>query len=86
MIPVGGFFTIDAKTATKVCDQLKPKVILPMHYKTDKLNFPIAGVEDFLKGKSNVIRSNESEIELKAGKLPDAAANYCFKAIVISLR
>jgi L-ascorbate metabolism protein UlaG (beta-lactamase superfamily) len=72
MIPVGGFFTIDARTATKVCEQLKPKVILPMHYKTDKLNFPITGVDEFLKGKNNVTRSNESEIELKAGKLPAA--------------
>lgn len=71
MIPVGGFFTIDARTATRVCDQIKPKVILPMHYKTDKLNFPISGVDDFIKGKNNVIRSNDSEIELKAGKLPD---------------
>lgn len=70
IIPVGGFFTIDARTATKVGDQLKPKVIIPMHYKTDKLDFPISGVEDFLKGKSNVTRSNDSEIELKVGKLP----------------
>jgi L-ascorbate metabolism protein UlaG (beta-lactamase superfamily) len=73
MVPVGGFFTIDAVTATKVCEQLKPKVIIPMHYKTDKLNFPITGVEDFLKGKSDVTRSNDSEIELKAGKLPASA-------------
>ena len=72
MVPVGGFFTIDAASATKVCDQLKPRVILPMHYKTEKLSFPIAGVEDFLKGKSNVTRSNDSEIEFKAGKLPSA--------------
>jgi L-ascorbate metabolism protein UlaG (beta-lactamase superfamily) len=73
MIPVGGFFTIDAGTATRVCDQLKPKVIIPMHYKTDKLDFPIKGVEEFLKGKNNVTRSNNSEVELKAGKLPAAA-------------
>ena len=73
MVPVGGFFTIDARTATKVCEQLKPRIIIPMHYKTDKLEFPIAGVEDFIKGKNNVTRSNDSEIELKAGKLPDVA-------------
>jgi L-ascorbate metabolism protein UlaG (beta-lactamase superfamily) len=73
MIPVGGFFTIDASTAAKVGEQLKPKVIIPMHYKTDKLDFPITGVDDFLKGKSNVTRSNDSEIELKAGKLPASA-------------
>jgi L-ascorbate metabolism protein UlaG (beta-lactamase superfamily) len=70
MIPVGGFFTIDAKTATKVGEQLKPKVIIPMHYKTEKLNFPITGAEEFTKGKSNVTRVNGSEIELKAGALP----------------
>jgi L-ascorbate metabolism protein UlaG (beta-lactamase superfamily) len=73
MIPVGGFFTIDAKTAAKVGDQLKPKVIIPMHFKTEKISFPIAGVEEFIKGKTNVTRVNGSEIELKAGKLPASA-------------
>jgi L-ascorbate metabolism protein UlaG (beta-lactamase superfamily) len=70
MLPVGGFFTIDAKTATKVGEQLKPRVIIPMHFKTEKLDFPIAGVDEFIKGKSNATRSNSSEIELKAGALP----------------
>lgn len=70
LIPVGGFFTIDAKTATKVGDQLKPKVIIPMHYKTERLDFPISGADEFTQGKSNVTRVNGSEIELKAGSLP----------------
>ena len=70
MVPVGGFFTIDAAGATKVCDQLKAKIILPMHYLTDKISLPIAKVDDFLKGKSNVKRSEGSEIEVKAGQLP----------------
>jgi L-ascorbate metabolism protein UlaG (beta-lactamase superfamily) len=72
MLPVGGFFTIDAKTATKVGEQLKPKVIIPMHYKTEKLDFPITGVDEFIKGKSNVTRSESNEIEFKAGALPGA--------------
>jgi len=80
MIPVGGFFTIDAKTASKVCDQLKPGIIIPMHYKTEKMNFPIAGVDEFLKGKNNVTRVNGSEIEIKAGKLPAAAQIMVLKA------
>jgi L-ascorbate metabolism protein UlaG (beta-lactamase superfamily) len=70
MIPVGGFFTIDAATAGKVCNQLKPRVIIPMHFKTAKIDFPISGVEPFLKDKGNVTRSTYSEIELKASKLP----------------
>jgi L-ascorbate metabolism protein UlaG (beta-lactamase superfamily) len=73
MVPVGGNFTVDAAGAAKVCEQLKPRVILPMHYKTDKIGLPIASVDDFLKGKSNVKRVSGSEFELKAGKLPASA-------------
>jgi L-ascorbate metabolism protein UlaG (beta-lactamase superfamily) len=73
MIPVGGNFTVDAAAATKVCEQLKPRIILPMHYKTDKIGIPISGVDDFLKGKSNVTRAAGSEIEVRADKLPASA-------------
>lgn len=71
LIPVGGFFTIDANVASQVCDDLKPKVVIPMHYKTPKLDFPIVGVDDFLEGKKNVNRMDSSEVEFKSGALPD---------------
>jgi L-ascorbate metabolism protein UlaG (beta-lactamase superfamily) len=71
MVPVGGFFTINAAAATVVCEQLNPAIILPMHYKTDKADMPIAGVGEFLVSKANVTRSKDSEIELTAGKLPE---------------
>jgi L-ascorbate metabolism protein UlaG (beta-lactamase superfamily) len=70
MVPVGGFFTIDASAATRVCEQLKPKVIIPMHFKTEKLAFPIQDAEGFLKGKANVTRAAGSEIELTRDTLP----------------
>jgi L-ascorbate metabolism protein UlaG (beta-lactamase superfamily) len=70
MIPVGGFFTVEPPVATKICEMLKPKIILPMHYKTDKVGLPIKPVDEFLKGKNNVKRPEVSEIEVKAGKLP----------------
>jgi len=70
LIPVGGFFTIDAEVAGQVCNQLQPKVIIPMHYKTAKCDFPIAGVDEFLKGKEGVSRLDASEVELKQGELP----------------
>ncbi|HIE16566.1 MAG TPA: MBL fold metallo-hydrolase [Dehalococcoidia bacterium] len=72
LIPVGGFFTIDARVATQVCDDLKPRVIIPMHYKTPKCDFPIAGVDDFLAGKQNVRQLDSSEVEFRAGELPPA--------------
>ena len=70
LIPVGGNYTIDAKVAGQVCDRLKPKVIIPMHFKNDKCAFPIAGVDEFLKGKKGVSRLDASEVEFKQGALP----------------
>ena len=70
LIPVGGYYTIDAKVATQVCNQLKSRVIIPMHFKTDKCGFPIAGVGEFLKGKEAVKKLNASEVEFKQGELP----------------
>jgi len=80
LIPVGGFFTIDARAASQVCDQLKPKVIIPMHYRTEK-SFPdIARVDEFIKGKSNVTRQDSSEVEFKAGELPATAQIIVLKS------
>jgi len=70
LIPVGGFYTIDAGVATGVCDQLSPGVMIPMHYKNEKLDYPISGVDDFLKGKPGVNRLDTSEVEITGGKLP----------------
>ncbi|MGB9804517.1 MBL fold metallo-hydrolase [Desulfofundulus sp.] len=49
MIPVGGYFTIDAGEAAELVRQLSPIYVLPMHYKTPYINLPIAPVTDFLK-------------------------------------
>jgi L-ascorbate metabolism protein UlaG (beta-lactamase superfamily) len=70
-IPVGGSYTIDAKAATEVCNQLKPKVIIPMHYRTNKGLPSIAGVDEFLRGKAKVKWLDTSQVEFKAGGLPD---------------
>ena len=48
-IPVGGFYTIDAAGARAVCDALKPKCVIPMHYRHAPYGLPaVGGVEDFL--------------------------------------
>jgi L-ascorbate metabolism protein UlaG (beta-lactamase superfamily) len=71
LVPVGGFYTIEPDEATGLCDRLKPRVIIPMHYKTDKLNDDNLGdVETFLKGKRNVSRLEASEVEFTHGNLP----------------
>jgi L-ascorbate metabolism protein UlaG (beta-lactamase superfamily) len=72
LIPVGGYYTIDAETATAVCEQLKPRVIIPMHYRTAKGLPAIAGVDEFLRGKGKVKWLDTSQVEFKAGELPEA--------------
>ena len=62
LIPVGGTFTIDAQEANEVVKQLKPKITIPMHYKTPAIDLPIEGVEGFLSGKKNIERRKELEI------------------------
>ena len=71
-LPVGGFYTIDANAATKIVDQIKPRIVVPMHFKTARCDYPISGVDDFLKGKDNVKRLDSSELELTAKDLPSA--------------
>jgi L-ascorbate metabolism protein UlaG (beta-lactamase superfamily) len=69
-IPVGGFYTIDREEATRVTEQIKPRILIPMHFKTDKCGFPIAPVEDFLKGKTNINRLKSSETTFEKATLP----------------
>jgi len=70
LTPVGGFFTIDAEVATEIGSKLAPKVIIPMHYKNDRCDFPISGVDEFLQGKEGVSRLDASEVEFRQGELP----------------
>ena len=70
LVPVGGSVTIDAKVATEVGNKLMPRVIIPMHYKTDKCGLSVAGVDEFLRGKESVNRLDASEVEFKEGELP----------------
>jgi len=64
MVPVGGFFTVDAKEASQVVGLLRPSIVIPMHYKTGKCGFPIAGVDDFLAMAQNVRTVGSSEVEI----------------------
>jgi len=70
LLPVGGFYTIDAAEAGKVMEDINPKITIPMHFKTPKCDFPIAGVDSFTSGKSRVKIVDTCEIEVTKEKLP----------------
>lgn len=51
MIPVGGVYTLDADGAKKVVGQIKPKVVIPMHFMTPALTFKVESADRFLSGQ-----------------------------------
>lgn len=71
MIPVGGTFTINACEALEVVSQLKPKLIIPMHFKTPDVNLPIDGVEKFLEKSMGGEKLEKNFIEITADELTD---------------
>ncbi len=74
IIPVGGTFTLGAREATEVIAKIKPKITIPMHYKTPKLGFGIDGVERFLEGKDY---SKQESLFVDPGNIQS------FKAIIV---
>jgi L-ascorbate metabolism protein UlaG (beta-lactamase superfamily) len=70
LMPIGGVFTIDVDGANQVYQDIKPRVAIPMHYKTDRCQWLTFSADDFIKGKANAKKLNSSEIELTSDKLP----------------
>ena len=64
LVPVGGFFTIDAAQAKAVCEAFGPRVIIPMHYRTAvNASWPIAPLDDFLR-VMNAAEAEKQELAL----------------------
>lgn len=66
LLPVGGTFTVDAIGAKHYVDEIKPKIVVPMHYKSAEHNFNVDGVDKFLSLFDNnaVIRSEMDTLTL----------------------
>jgi len=70
LTPVGGYYTIGPDEAKEVAESLGAKVIIPMHFKTEALGFPIQPVDDFLRLMERVERVEGTSVEISADDLP----------------
>ena len=78
LIPVGGFFTIDAAQAEKVVEQLKPRVVVPMHYRFGDHGYPVIGTIDaILALRNDVVRYDSDTLELTADTPAQTAVLTC---------
>lgn len=65
LIPIGGYYTIDAQQAKKLADELNPTVTIPMHYRGDSFGYDVIGTLDAFSALcSNVIAYPSSQLEL----------------------
>jgi L-ascorbate metabolism protein UlaG (beta-lactamase superfamily) len=49
MVPVGGVSTLDAAAAAETIGLLEPRLVIPMHYKTDAVKMELEPLEKFIK-------------------------------------
>jgi L-ascorbate metabolism protein UlaG (beta-lactamase superfamily) len=58
LIPIGGYYTMGAREAAEAVNMLKPKAVIPMHYKT----FPVLAqsADEFVKK----VREKTSEVKV----------------------
>lgn len=71
MVPVGGYYTIDAARAKALIDRIRPRVTVPMHYRGEGFGFDVIGtVDEYTKRCDDVIRYPENflEVEPSTGK------------------
>jgi L-ascorbate metabolism protein UlaG (beta-lactamase superfamily) len=87
MVPVGGFFTVDADQAYQVVQQLKPRAyVIPMHYRTTaletSLRSQLAEPGAFLrKFGDQVVRLDGNELRIDPAALPPT-----MKAVLMDYR
>ena len=63
LIPIGGYYTIDTETAVKIIETIKPKLVIPMHFNTEVMNFPISDEKQFVElTGAEYLNSNAIEI------------------------
>lgn len=71
LIPVGGNYTINAKTAKDYVNGVDPKVVIPMHYRVKGGKIDIGNLEQFTDLFDNVVDDGVSQVALSAEGLND---------------
>lgn len=67
LIPVGGFYTIDATQAKMMADAIGARVVIPMHYRNGHLGYEVIGaLESFTEQCNNVVMYDTNNIVITA--------------------
>ncbi len=71
LVPVGGRFSIDGRQAREIMARLRPRITVPIHYKTMvTADWPIEDESTFLVGLENVKRPDALAVSITPETLP----------------
>ena len=65
MIPVGGFFTVDAAKALEIVRMIGARIVIPMHYRGKGFGYGvISTVDAFAAGSENAVKLDTNELTI----------------------
>ncbi len=65
MIPVGGFYTLEPEEVRELLEELRPRVIFPMHYRSERFGYDVIKMlDDFIVSEDKVKRYESNVFEL----------------------
>lgn len=74
MIPVGGYYTVDAIQANAIARSVKARVVIPMHFKGAGFGFDLIDtVDPFLKLRDDIVRHDGPTILVDDTTAPQVA-------------
>lgn len=68
-VPVGGVYTIGAREAAQVVNQIEPRIVIPMHYRLPGLTVQLEPADAFLK-EMGIAAETTAKLTLKKKDLP----------------
>lgn len=83
LIPVGGYYTIDARQASTIAAHLFPKIVVPMHYRSDTAGYrfgydALGLLGNFTSLRPNVVRYKGNSMEITPSTPGQTAVlTYC---------
>lgn len=70
LVPVGGHSTIDGATAAEVVSLLEPRLVIPMHYRTEAMRDQLDPLDRFLKEMGTKAVEPQAKLSVSRTSLP----------------
>ena len=78
LIPVGGFYTIDTKTALQFIQKIHPRIVIPMHYRSNDFGYDVLStVDEFKTNVKTCVELDCNEIEISKETKPQVVILRC---------